>query len=194
MNWRERVSVSIPCFGIRFSVVLYITNAPSIQMIQQLLGSPVVYQFDDMRFFVREASFPPPPPVLHNFLLVHNLLPQCTLIFWRKWCNKGGGQYRIRNIWNPYIFFQINALMDINISIIDICYANTAPIPKTLIFSLLRKAKVEKLTKKVGRGVRLIVIGPLIIFQKSLTWHPNVIFWPLTTSWERRTQVKWHEY
>ena len=88
MNWRERVGVSIPCFGIRFSAVLYITNAPSIQMIQQLLGSPVVYQFYDMRFFVCEASF---PPVLHNFLLVHNLLPQYTLIFWRKLCNTGGG-------------------------------------------------------------------------------------------------------
>ena len=59
MNWRERVSVSIPCFGNRFSAVLYITHAHSIQMIQQLLGSPVVYQFYDMRFFVREASSPP---------------------------------------------------------------------------------------------------------------------------------------
>ena len=63
MNWRERVSVSIPCFGIIFSAVLYITNVPSIQMIQQLLGSPGVYQFYDMRFFVCEASFPPPPRV-----------------------------------------------------------------------------------------------------------------------------------
>ena len=62
MNWRERVSVSIPCYGIRFSAVLYITNAPSIQMIQELLGSPVVYQFYDMRFFVCETSFPPSPP------------------------------------------------------------------------------------------------------------------------------------
>ena len=60
MNWRERVSVSILCFGIRFRAVLYITIVPSIQMIQQLLGSPVAYQFYDMRFFVREASFPPP--------------------------------------------------------------------------------------------------------------------------------------
>ena len=85
MNWRERVSVSIPCFGIRLSAVLYITNAPSIQMIQQLLGSPVVYQF-----YGCEASFPPPPRVLHNFLLVHNLLPQSTLIFWRKLFNTGG--------------------------------------------------------------------------------------------------------
>ena len=29
--------------------------------------------------------------------------------------------------------------MDINISIIDICYANTATIPKTLMFSLLNE-------------------------------------------------------
>ena len=87
MNWRERVSVSIPYFGIRFSAVLYITNAPSIQMIQQLLGGPAVHQFYYMRFFVRGASF---PPVLHNFLLVHNLSPQYTLIFWRKLCNTGG--------------------------------------------------------------------------------------------------------
>ena len=58
MNRRERVSVSIPCLGIRFSVVLYITNAFSIHMIQQLLGSPVVYQFYDMLFLVREASSP----------------------------------------------------------------------------------------------------------------------------------------
>ena len=56
MNWRERVS--IPCFGITFSAVLYINNAPSIQMIQQLLSSPVVYQFYDMRFFVRKHRSP----------------------------------------------------------------------------------------------------------------------------------------
>ena len=75
MNWRERVSVSIPCYGIRFSAVLYITNAPSIQIIQQLLGSPVVYQFYDLRFLsVKHRS-----PVLHNFLLVHNVLPQFTI-------------------------------------------------------------------------------------------------------------------
>ena len=30
-----------------------------------------------------------------------------------------------------------------------------------------KNAKVEKLTKKVGRGVRLIVIGPLEIGQLS---------------------------
>ena len=79
MNQRERASLSIPCFGIKFSAVLYITNAPSMQMIQQLLGRPVVYQFYDMWILVREASSP--PPVLHNFLLKHNSLPQSTLIF-----------------------------------------------------------------------------------------------------------------
>ena len=52
---------------------------------------------------------------------------------WRRAYNKN---------WNPYIFFQINALMDIKISIIDICYANTAPIPKTLMFSLLHEWKI----------------------------------------------------
>ena len=32
--------------------------------------------------------------------------------------------------------------MDIKISIIDIFYANTAPIPKTLMFSLLHEWKI----------------------------------------------------
>ena len=56
--------------------------------------------------------------------------------------------------------------MDIKISIIDICYANTAPIPKTLMLFSLHKwkklnknAKVEKFTKQLGRSVRLIVKG-----------------------------------
>ena len=139
MNWSERVSVSIPCFGIRFSAVLYITNAPSIQMIQQLLGSPVVYQFYEMRFFVREASFPPCYTTFFWYIIYyHNL----HLYFEGSCVTRGGGeQYRIRKSWNPYIFFQINALMDIKISIIDICYANTAPIPKTLMFSLLHEWK-----------------------------------------------------
>ena len=44
--------------------------------------------------------------------------------------------------------------MDIKISIIDICYA-------TLMYEKFNKnSKVEKLTKKLGRGVRLIVIDP----------------------------------
>ena len=50
-----------------------------------------------------------------------------------------GEQYRIRKNLNPYIFFQRNALIDIKVSNIDIYYANTAPIPITLMVSLLHK-------------------------------------------------------
>ena len=63
--------------------------------------------------------------------------------------------------------------MDIKISIIDICYANTARSLKLRCFVYFmnekfnKTAKVENLTKKVGRGVRLIVIGPLV-FQTFL--------------------------
>ena len=88
MNWRERVSASTPCFGIKFSAVLYITNAPSIQMIQQLLGSPFVYQFYDMRFFVCEAS--PPPCYTTSFWYIiyyHNL----HLSFEGSCVTRGGG-------------------------------------------------------------------------------------------------------
>ena len=35
-----------------------------------------------------------------------------------------------------------NVLIDIKISIIDVCYTNMAPIPKTLMFSLLHEWKV----------------------------------------------------
>ena len=44
-------------------------------MIQQLLGSPVVFKFFDMRF--REASSPRDT----QLFLKHDLLPQSTLIF-----------------------------------------------------------------------------------------------------------------
>ena len=33
----------------------------------------------------------------------------------------GGEQHRMRQNWNPYIFVQQNALLDIKISTIDIC-------------------------------------------------------------------------
>ena len=135
MNRRERVSVSIPCFGIRSSAVLYITNVPSVQMIQQLLGSPVVYRFYDMWFLVRGASFPPSYTTsFWNIIYYHNL----HLSFKGSCVTRGGGDSKICN---PYIFFQRNALMDIKISIIDICFANTAPIPKSLTFSLLQEWK-----------------------------------------------------
>ena len=78
------------------------------------------------------------PPVIHNFRFNVTTL-QLPL--------EHGNEYYIRGDilkknWNPYIFFQRNALMDIKISIIDICYANTAPIPKTVMVSLLHKWKI----------------------------------------------------
>ena len=103
MNWRERVSVSIPCFGIRFSAVLYITNTPSIQMIQQLLGSPVVYQFYDMLFFVSEASFPPCFTTSFWYIIYyHNL----HLSFEGSCVTWGGGQYRIKKVEIPIYSFK----------------------------------------------------------------------------------------
>ena len=45
-----------------------------------------------------------------------------------------GEQYRISKNWNLYIFLQRNALRDLKISIIGICYTNMAPISKTLMF------------------------------------------------------------
>ena len=59
MNWRERVSVSIPCFDIRFSEVLYITNAPYIQMIQQLLALSYT-SFMTCEFLSVKHRSPPP--------------------------------------------------------------------------------------------------------------------------------------
>ena len=59
--------------------------------------------------------------------------------------------------------------MDIKISIIDICYANTARYLKLLWFLYFinekfnKNAKVEKLTKKLGTSVRLIVKGPYFL-------------------------------
>ena len=50
-----------------------------------------------------------------------------------------GEQYRIRKSIKLFIVLQRNALVDIKISIIDICFANTAPIPKTLMVSLLHE-------------------------------------------------------
>ena len=47
--------------------------------------------------------------------------------------------HRIRKSLKLYIVLQSNALVGIKISIIDICYANTASIPKTLMVSLLYK-------------------------------------------------------
>ena len=137
MNRRERVSVSIPFFGIRFSAVLYITNAPSIQMIQQLLGRLALSYTSFMTCGFWPWSIappsPPPPPCyttsFWNIIYYHNLHSS----FKGSRVTGGGAVSYKKKVWNPCIFFQRNALMDIKISIIDICYAYTAPIPKTLM-------------------------------------------------------------
>ena len=85
-----------------------------------------------------------------------------------------GEQHRIRKNLKLYIVLQRNALVDIKISIIDICYTNTARYLKFWWFLYFinekfnKNAKVEKLTKKLGRGVRLIVKGPLIFMPRFL--------------------------
>ena len=53
-----------------------------------------------------------------------------------------GEQHRIRQNENLYIFVQQNALIDIKISTIDICFTKRAPKPKSLMFSLLHELKV----------------------------------------------------
>ena len=129
------MSVSIPCFGIRFSAVLYITYATSIQMVQQLLGSPVVYQFYDMQFFVRAASFPPCYTTSFWYIIYyHNL----HLSFEGSCVTLGGTVSYKKKLKSLYILS--NKCPDGHkISIIDISYANTASIPKTLMFSLLHE-------------------------------------------------------
>ena len=89
MNWRESEWAS-PSHALVLDLVQYITNALSIQMIQQLLGSPVVYQFYDMRFFVCEASFSPPPCYTTSFCYIiyyHNI----HLSFEGSCVTRGGG-------------------------------------------------------------------------------------------------------
>ena len=84
---------------------------------------------------------------------------------WRERVSRGE-QYRIRKNWNPYIFFQINALIDIKSRLLIFVMQIQPQSLKLWCFLYFmnekfnKNAKVEKLTKKVGRGVRLIVIGP----------------------------------
>ena len=92
------------------------------------------------------------PPVLHNFLPKYYLLPRFTLIFKGSCVTQGGTASYKNKLKSLYIFLQRNALIDIKISIIDICYTNMAPIPKTVMFSLHhewninKNSKLEKLT------------------------------------------------
>ena len=98
----------------------------------------LLYEYIEISFFSYTMLF---PPVIHNFLLKHYLLPQYTL--YKEVVYHRGEQYRISKNWTLYIFLQRNALIDVNISIIDICFTNMAPISKTLMFYLLHEWKIQ---------------------------------------------------
>ena len=80
----------------------------------------------------------PPPPVIHNFRYKAIVDHDNEYHIKGKLCIKGGGgQHRISKSLKLYMVLKRNALVDIKSSMIDICYANTAPIPKTLMVSSL---------------------------------------------------------
>ena len=58
------------------------------------------------------------PPVIHNFLLKHDLLH----LSFKGSCISQWGTTSYRKSGNLYIFLQRNALIDIKISTMDICY------------------------------------------------------------------------
>ena len=77
--------------------------------------------------------------------MVMNNIPQWSEVVYHGGGGLGGGaaSYK-KKLKSLYILSKKCAdALDIKISIIDICYANTAPIPKTLIVSLLHKWKIE---------------------------------------------------
>ena len=55
----------------------------------------LLYQYIEISFLSYTVLF---PPVIHNFLLKHDLLPQFTLIFLKEVVYHRGEQYRIRKI------------------------------------------------------------------------------------------------
>ena len=90
----------------------------------------------------------------------------------RKLCITGGTS-SYKKYWNPYIYFQRNALMDITISIIDICYANTARYLKLWWFlyfineKLNKKCESWKIDQKAGEKCTPYRYRSLIGFA----WH-----------------------
>ena len=94
--------------------------------------------------------------------------------------------------WNLYIFLQGNTLINIKISIIDICYTNMAPIPKTLMFSYFMNekfnehAKVEKFTNMLRIAVRLIVID-LWCTERSTNMVKQA--YPLQLQWQKLQSI-----
>ena len=73
--------------------------------------------------------------------------------------------------------------MDIKISIVDIMQIQPRYLKRLCFLSFVnekfnKNAKVEKLTEKLGRGVRLTVIGPLHAIplgkrKTALDWHSD---------------------
>ena len=112
-------------------------------------------KYRDFNFFLYDTILPPPPPVIHNFLLIYDLFHNLHLSY-KGSCVWRGGQYCIRKSWNSFIFFQRNAMMDIRIAIIDICYAHTTPIPKLWSFlyfvneNLIKMRKLKNWPKRWG--------------------------------------------
>ena len=118
----------------------------------------------------------PPPPVLHNFLLKHYLLPQFTLIFKRKLCNagRGGGAVSYKEkLKSLYILTKKCPERHKNL---DYWYLLYKYGPDTQNFNVFlnfmnekfnKNAKVEKFTNMLGIAVRLIVIDPSV----TLSWQ-----------------------
>ena len=94
-----------------------------------------------INFFLYDAVPPPRDTQLPFDMVFITMFYTClvTEVVYRG----GGGGHRIRKSLQLYIVLQRNALVDIKISTIDICYANTAPIPKTLMVSLLHEWKIQ---------------------------------------------------
>ena len=87
-------------------------------------------------------------PVIHNFRYKASVEHDNEYHIKRKLCITGGrGQHLTRKRLKLYIVLQRNALVDIKISIIDICYANMAPIPKTLMGLYVINEKFNKNAK-----------------------------------------------
>ena len=86
------------------------------------------------------------PPVLHNFRLKHYLLPQFTLThshFKGSCVTQGGTVSYKEKMKSLYILTKKCPDRHKDVSIIYICYTINAPIPKTLMFSLLHEWKIQ---------------------------------------------------
>ena len=91
-------------------------------------------------FFLYDASPSPCDTQLPSETLFDTTI---YTYIWKEVVYHRGEQYCISKNWTLYIFLQRNALIDIKISIIDICYTNMTPISKTLMCYLLHEWKIQ---------------------------------------------------